>query len=284
METSDLITVILVIVHSIGLFLFIVNSLYLLCIGETLRTSLLCKSEKDFEDTDEKKCCKVSSSKACSLVLLYHLVLIAAELIVAIVSFTDAVFWNEDDIYFDVVFSDKPIDVGTVLFFAAVVDYIVLMLYMIPFVLLPLAKRPKRINNIGKLVTYNMFSFYNFLVFWGLIFIIIHCRKSDLCVELPAAIQIFGRQYGDRSYRRKYDNTSYLAVILLVIVYVIMLVEAGVLKQYINVSPFGNRSPPIDEVSKDEAVEIMKNKTKEAPYIAWTIRCPGENQCCDSGM
>ena len=275
METSDLITVILIIIHSIGLFLFIVNSLYLLCIGETLRTALLCKSEKDFEDSDEKRCCKVSSSKACSLVLFYHLVLIAAELIVAIVSFTDVTFLNEDDIYFDVVFSDKPVDVGTVLFFTAAVNYIVLMLYMIPFVLIPLARKAKRINNTGKLVTYNMFSFYNFLVFWGLIYIIIQCRKSDLCVELPAAFQIIGHQY---------DDTSYIAAILMVIVYVIMLVEAGVLKRYIIVSPFGNRSPPIDEASKEEAVEIMKNKTKEAPYIVWTIRCPGENQCCDNSM
>ena len=275
METSDLITVILVIAHSIGLFLFIVNSLYLLCIGETLRTAFLCKSEKDFEDSDEKRCCKVSSSKACSFVLFYHLVLIAAELIVAIVSFTDATFLNEDDIYFDVVFSDKTIDVGTVLFFAAVVNYIVLMLYMIPFVLIPLARKAKRINNIGKLVTYNMFSFYNFLVFWWLIYIIIQCRKSNTCVELPAAFQITSRQC---------EDTSYLAAILMVIVYVIMLVEAGVLKRYIIVFPFGNRSPPIDEVSKDEAVEIMKNKKKEAPYIAWTIKCPGGNQCCDNSM
>ena len=73
---------------------------------------------------------------------------------------------------------------------------------------------------------------------------------------------------------RQYDDISYFAAIPLVIVYVIILVEAGVLKQYIIVSPFGNRSPPIDEVSKEEAVEIMKNKTKESPYIAWTIRCP----------
>ena len=284
METSDLIAVILVIVHSIGLFLFIVNSTYLLRIGESLGTALLCKSEQDFEDSDKKRCCKVSSSKACSLVLFYHLVLIAVDLIVAIVSFTDAAFWNEDDIYFNVVFDEKPMDVGTVLFFAASVNYIVLMLYMIPFVLLPLARKPKRINNIGKLVTYNMFSFYNFLVFWGLIYIIIYCRKSDLCDELPSAFQIIGRQYGDTSYRRRHGDISHLAVILLVIVYVIMLVEAWVLKQYIIVSPFGNRSSPIDEVSKDEAVVIMKNKMKEAPYIAWTIRCPGENQCCDSSM
>ena len=273
METSDLITVILVIVHLIGLILFVLNSLYLLCTGETLGNVLLCNSEKDFKNSDEKRCCNVSSSTAWSLVLFYHLVLIALELIVTVVSFIVDTFWNEDDIYFDVVFSDEQVDVGTVLFFAAVVNYIVLMLYMIPFVLLPLARKPKRIYNIGKLVTYNMFSFYNFLVFWGLIFIIIQCRKSDACVELPTTVQMIGR---------KYDDISYFAAIPLVIVYVIMLAEAGVLKQYIIVSPFGNRSPPIDEVSKEEAVEIMKNKTKESPYIAWTIRCPGENQCCDS--
>ena len=92
------------------------NSLYLLCTGETLGTVLLCDSEKDFKNSDEKPMLQRFQFHAWSLVLFYHLVLIALELIVSLVSFTVGTFWNEDDINFDVVFSDEQVDVGTVLF------------------------------------------------------------------------------------------------------------------------------------------------------------------------
>ena len=243
MENLTFIFIILF-VHVAGFLLLVINYVYLICRGEKLRKVICGQHERDLDSSDEELYFKIQNSTACSILMFYHLILIAIEVVLAIVCTTDEIWKHEFNYDEDVI--NRNIDIIFVLWVTAVINYVLVMLYLIPFVLVPLAyERQKFTNWAGGLVTYNFFSFYNCVIFWGSLFLLLHCVRTDCTDTLSRVFQFLGDRY---------------AVISLAVSYVLMQAEASVLKRYIVVSIHGNRNPSIMEFSQDEAVDKITEK------------------------
>ena len=223
-----------IVLHWIGFLLVLLNACYLMC----TRGYGSVRIGRNMKDLEIRRCCKMRKAVACNILIMYQIVLVACEIVMAIV-------------FHSLQFSNDSTQPAFWFWLLVAGNYTMLMCCCIPGVLNFNAFKSH--SHIGPLHGCNAFECLNFVIFWVSVTFVTICQLTD-CTSLPFGLRILG----DRA-----------ALIPAIIAYVGMLVGS-----FYNRKSFGVYKKVI---SKHEAVTILKQKLEEWPSIEWLVRC-GHNE------
>ena len=224
MDTATLFLTGIIFIHIFSILLLLLNSLFVVCTRD--------------KENGEKRCCKIGNDLACNLLFLYHSVLVALELSLALLCQITG-FWK------DIFPNQNLVDIFMI---SAGVNYL--------FVLLYLAPRIVSVDTLegngcaSKINTTKPFAFISFCLFWFLLALILVCTAD---CRFTSGFGTLAKGYG---------------AIPLVICYVLMLLEARFTNMFIlKLDTVANATL----VSRDDAVKMLHKKLEGQPYIEGTV-------------
>ena len=160
-DTTLAIIVIVVVAHLIGIILFFLNSVH-----------LVCTRKKKTQVEPPERSCKINAGLAWTILMLNHVVLqVMGFLFVIIVKIEEQI---------DEKITDKQ-DLIKALIFIPGFNFAFVLFYLGPFTVSEELRRKER---IGYLTTNNLFAFCNCFVFWSLCGVSLACAFMDIN-EIP---------------------------------------------------------------------------------------------------
>ena len=135
----------------------------------------------------------------------------------------------------------------TAYFLLVGINYGILVLLCLPWAFL--SGTFKSHAHLGHVHACNAFEFFNLVIHWGSILLVMVCTETN-CSDLPSHMGLLG---------------SGFAIIPIMISYVAMLIGAAC--NYPSFMVYNNM------ISRQDAVNIIKQKLEEPPYIDWTVSC-----------
>ena len=155
-DTTLAIIVIVVVAHLIGIILFFINSVY-----------LVCNRKRRAQRKSSEHSCKINAGLAWTILMLNHVVLQVMGFFVIIVKIEEQI--NEK-------ITDKN-DLTKALMFITGFNFAFVLFYLGPFTVSVELRRKER---IGYLTTNNLFAFCNCFVFWFLCGLSLACAFMDV--------------------------------------------------------------------------------------------------------
>ena len=217
----------MIFIHIVGILLLLLNSLFVVCTRD--------------KENEEKRCCKIGSDLACSLLFLYHSILVILELCLALLNqITD--YWR------DISPNQNLTDIFMI---SAGVNYLFVLLYLTPRIVSVDTLEGNGCAN--KINATKPFAFISFFLFWYFLVLIILCTM-DCC--FTSSFRTLAKGYG---------------IIPLAICYVSMLLEAGFTNMFILKQLVAVKSATI--ISRETALKMIQKKLEEQPYIEGTVIC-----------
>ena len=243
MDTSALVISLAIIVHLLGIFLIIFNSIYL---AYTRRINSARGHGKMFccKQRNIKRRFKIKFDKAWNLLVLYHITLIFVDLIMVVVcEEVDKLNYQIDSFH----------NLVDMFWISAIINYgVVFMLNVLYLVGLKTVHRlvfNRHSYVFGHLHQFNCFGFINFLVFWTSVLLLLTCAGID-CEELPGPWKSLARGLG---------------LVSLAISYVCMVVESVYAEKWVILDGKGT--------TKREALSIIRRKLLETTSTMWVVEC-----------
>ena len=237
MDTSALVITLVIFVHLLGIFLIILNSIYLAC---TRRVN----SVRGHGQKNIKRRFKIRFEKAWNLLVLYHITLIFVDVILTVVC------EEVDNLNYQI---DSLHDLVDMFWISAIINYgVVFMLNLLYLVDLKTVHKLAFNRNsylLGHLHQFNCFGFLNFLIFWTSVLLLLTCAGID-CRDLPEPWR---------------DLTGSLGLVSMAISYVLMIVEAVYAEKLIILDGEG--------ISKEKAMDILRQKLVQTTSTAWVVEC-----------
>ena len=182
MDTSALVITLAIIVHLLGIFLIIFNSIYLACtrgVGSARgHGKMFCCKQRNI-----KRRFKIRFEKAWNLLVLYHITLIFVDVIMAVVcEEVDSLNYQIDSFHdlVDMFWISAIINYGVV--FMLNVNYVIAMCSAGKWVFNSRSRKwvfNLRSPILGHLHQFNCFGFVNFLVFWTSVLLLLTCAGYD---------------------------------------------------------------------------------------------------------
>ena len=158
--------------RGIGLFLVIVNGVFLKC--SRGRGSV--RIGKRMADLDIRRCCKIRSTVACDVLTVYHIVLITAELITAVVSPLLQIPNNL---------------LKNAMWMMAAINYGILLVWS--FTCSIVCDSNEANSPIGPVPGRNALELFHFLVFWICAIFMITCVPTN-CTYIPFDLKFLGSE------------------------------------------------------------------------------------------
>ena len=149
--------------HGLGLLFVIVNIVFLKC----SRGHGSVRIGKRMVDLEIRRCCKIRSAVACNVLIVYHIVLIAAEMTAAFVLSLPQIPKNH---------------LKSVMWILVTINYGVLLFWCLPCSMV--IGSNKTHSHIGPVFGRNALELFHFLVFWVCAIFMISCALSN-CNYLP---------------------------------------------------------------------------------------------------
>ena len=156
--------------HGLGLLFVIVNIIFLIC----TRGHGSARIGKRMIDLEIRRCCKIRGAVACNILIVYHIVLIAVELFIAVL----LSFPQTQNEYMKIV-----------LWLFAGVNYGILIFCCLPVSMVH--DSYETYNHIGPVHGCNALELFHFVVFWVCAIFMITCRLTN-CDCLPIALETLG--------------------------------------------------------------------------------------------
>ena len=243
MDTSALVITLAIIVHLLGIFLIIFNSIYLACtrgVGSARgHGKMFCCKQRNI-----KRRFKIRFEKAWNLLVLYHIVLIFVDVIMAVVcEEVDSLNYQIDSFH----------DLVDMFWISAIINYGVVFMLNVMYVTASCAAGKwaftSRSHILGHLQQFNCFGFLNFLVFWTSVLLLLTCAGYD-CSHLPQPWK---------------DLSKGLAGVSLGLSYIFMIIEAL----------FAEKRIFLDDkaTTNEEAMNILEQKLLEPSPVEWVVEC-----------
>ena len=243
MDTSALVITLAIIVHLLGIFLIIFNSIYLACTRGVNSArghgKMFCSKQRSI-----KRCFKIRFEKAWNILVLYHSAFIFVDVIMGVVcEEVDSFNYQIDSLH----------DLVNVFWISAMINYgVVFMLNVLYLVGLKTVHKlgfNRHSYVFGHLHQFNCFGFINFLVFWASVLLLLTCAGID-CGDLPVPWKSLARGLG---------------LVSLAISYVCMVVEAVYAEKWVILDGKGT--------TKQEALSIIQWKLLEMTSTMWVVEC-----------
>ena len=173
---ATLVFIAFVSLHVIGVFLIIINSLYLLC---TRGYGSVRINEKMIHRRRER-CCKIRNAIACNILLICHILLTVTEAIMALVYQSPSLYNYALNKAYWILFG---------------VNYITLF-----FIFFPCADGFRALEthaHLGHIYACNVFEFVNFVVFWASIFLALTSKMFNYHIQLylPSGVGYMGARH-----------------------------------------------------------------------------------------
>ena len=242
MDTSALVITLAIIVHLLGIFLIIFNSIYLACTrginSARGHGKMFCCKQRNI-----KRRFKIRFEKAWNLLVLYHSALIFVDVIMGVVcEEVDKLNYQIDSFH----------DLVDMFWISAIINYGVVFMLNIMY-LTALCATGKwvfhsRSHILGHLHQFNCLGFINFLVFWTSMLLLLTCAGID-CSNLSQPWK---------------DLSKGLAGVSSGLSYIFMVIEALFAEKRIFLDD--------EATTNEEAMDILERKLLEPTPVEWTCR------------
>ena len=247
----------LVVIHLLGIILFISNGIYLkISRGyDSARISMKRFTKRERKHTNPKSTrrCKILPATAYNMLFLYQAILMGFDIILAFL-FTFQEKWNYH--------FNKYYDVSNALWITAASNCALIVLYILDIFGFN-RDATKAYAELGNIHCRDIFEFMCFLLFWMSFLLMLVCLGLDCSVLKPPLK----------------DLASGQATISLAIAVVLLFLCSVCCR-----SSGGLQGKDIKTISKPEAVAILTEKRKNIPYIDWKISCghkDGDSKLCN---
>ena len=243
MDTSALIISLAIIVQLLGIFLIIINAIYLSCTRGFDSAGgygkMFCCKQGNI-----KRRFKIRFEKAWNLLVLYHITLVFMNVIMAII------YEEVDSLNYQI---DSFHDLVDMFWISAIINYGVVfmlnVLYLIGLKTFHSFVFDRHSYVLGHLHQFNCFGFLNFLIFWTSVLLLLTCAGID-CRKLPEPWE---------------DLAKGLGLVSLAISYVLTVVEAAYAEKWIILDG--------KVTTKQEVISILRQKQLERTSIEWVVEC-----------
>ena len=190
-------------------------------------------NEGDFDRSDRKRCCKLRGAVACNVVLIAHMFLTMTEGIMALLYQSPSLYSYKLNTAYWALFG---------------INYGILVLAF-----LPCAYEVDAFNiyaHLGHIHACNAFEFFNFIIFWASLILAVTSKVFgyEIQIFLPRGFGYMGPGH---------------AILALLLSYFSMFIGAGCYFTQFKIDK--------EIISKEEAVQLISQKIREAPSIQWIM-------------
>ena len=223
----------IVIAHLLGVLLFMLNACYLKVTRGYDKSRNVNTGNEELDKLKSKRCCKLRSFKAMNFLVMYHVMLVILDFIIAFIHLSQD---PEDR-----VLSITP----TVIWILPGIAYMVLFIFMPIAMMCGLGT----LAHTGPLHAFNIFDFLHLVIFWASLICMLTCAGAD-CSGLHSDLQNLASGY---------------AAIPFAWSYLLMIWGACMNKGFFKLGK--------KVISKQDALNFINEKLQETPSIEWTVSC-----------